>query len=130
MKASNISMKEFDKLWEINPAGNKGETYTILNIHIDTNGMGMQDSLSPPVSLESIHDAYKAYTSGWNRKFGKRASQFISNKDSLKDIKTFLTDQMYLQGFGTFKTNRDLYLFNNFSDEKIKDIGKSSFPTR
>jgi hypothetical protein len=120
-----MTKDDFKKLWKLNPEGDYDKTSTIVNIHINSNGMGQGNVNGAPVSFEIIYKAYKAYVEGWMRKFGKRDPKYVSNKDKLLSISDFMLEQMYRHSFEVIKTSRDIYLFKDFSDEEIEKLSRT-----
>ena len=85
-----------DKLWNLNPNGNKNSLETTLKI-----------ASNRGIELEVIFNSYKAYLLQWQQSIGKRDPQYIGEKQQLKSVEEFTEKEEYKKSFALPLTDLD-----------------------
>lgn len=121
MPSSEVLKNIFETIWELNPIGDKEAAERVFVLHATDGGMGVYID-GKPATAEYIASVYTAYINYWKQLYGKKDPKYISSKDRLLSLMEFLQDKEYRKSFQSFKTQRDVYLFRDLTDEEVNKI--------
>lgn len=102
----------FDRIWELNPNGDKKMTQMSINGTM---------SIDHTFNLELLYKSYRQYLAFWQSKFGERDPKYVPGKDQLKTIADFVSERLYHNQYKLPRNNRDLYLYGKHKQEELQE---------
>lgn len=119
--------KEFnEKLWILNPPEadkNYSTTLSILQRVLDRKEVSMITGFI--LNINDVIESYNKYFSWWKSTYGQRDPQYIGKNDKQHEIYTFLEKKEWNKNYNHIKSERDYYLFDDFTEKQLKESLKT-----
>jgi hypothetical protein len=104
---------DFEKLWNLNPVGDKGQTYFVVKAFIQSQQKTTDGQL---VTFDKTYELYENYCSFLE---GFQKGGFTKKEKEIKDIIDFIQQGEWKKSFKSPKRTRDDYLFGPHSEAHI-----------